>query len=122
MRLLFTILFALNFTSGKAQKIGTWYRTVTEENKPLHYLIFLDSNNCSLKIPARNHADAMVKQKRDVNLTYRIENDTIYFSATEPIKHDSLIQRFLNSRFIVDTQGRLYDYNSDFTYLDKEIV
>lgn len=122
MRLLLTLLFAFTLTCGTAQKIGAWYRTVSEENKPIHYLIFLDNKNCRLTIPARNHANAMVRQKRDIHLTYTKKDDTIYFSVTEPVEGNSLIQRFLDSRFTTDTQGWLYDNKSDYTYLDKDIV
>ncbi|WP_207434236.1 hypothetical protein [Sabulibacter ruber] len=122
MRLLLTLFFALTFTCGTAQKIGAWYRTVSEENKPIHYLIFLDSKNCRLAVPARNHADAMVRQKRDFHLTYTKKDDTIYFSATEPVENDSLIQRFLDSRFTTNTQNKLHDFVSDYTYIDKNLV
>ncbi len=64
----------------------------------------------------------MVRQKSDFHLTYTKKNDTIYFSATEPIEDDSLIQRFLDSRFITNTQDRLYDLVSDYTYIDKILV
>ena len=127
MRLYLTIFLLLVFSHSKSQKQNVEYRTVTEPDLPLHYLIFSDSGKCTLKI-SLNHGQAMafglLNEKPPYNFRYKTENDTTTITADQWVYADSgrLTGRLLKARFISKKDGELYDCNSAYSYFDRKYI
>jgi hypothetical protein len=122
MRTSLTIFLGLLINYGTAQQLNINYRTATDSTERLHHLVFVDKSNCKLIYPIRNHGDAMFLQKREFNLTYRVSQDTITFQGGEMDSNNRIIERLMNSKFVITGDRKIFDIVSGYTYVDSELI
>jgi hypothetical protein len=122
MKTSLTIFLGLLINYGAAQQLNINYRTATDSTEKLHYLVFTDKSNCRVIYPIRNHSDAMVPQKREFNLTYRVSLDTITFQGKDLDSNNKTIGRLLKSKFIVTGDRQILDIVSGYAYVDSELI
>jgi hypothetical protein len=123
MKPLLIIFFGLSYSYGLAQELNINYRaTAIDSIERFHYLLFTDNSNCKLIYPIQNHGDAMVRQQREFDLTYRVSHDTITFQGTDLDSANPTINRLLKSKFLISEEKLIFDPISGCTYVDNELV
>jgi hypothetical protein len=108
-----------------AQKIGIEYRTSIDSSESLHYLSFKRDGTVSIRFwrgPGVYFHDQI---QTSITYYYKKIGDTIKINTNSNdinLKDNPVIQRILNSKFILTPKGYLYDFNSGFTYVDNKLT
>ncbi len=119
---LFLLLIVMFFTAT-AQKSGIEYRTWTERDFPVHFLQFIDNDDCMVSMPYRNHGEAMMGRKTQFELKYSNNADTItFFIKDEKDAEIPIIKRLVKGKYVIKDKNNISDLNSGTVYFNRKKV
>jgi len=113
-RLVFVL--SLGMIDAMSQTKDIEYRTVREDDRPIHYLVFDGKQTCTLVFPTPH-----IGRGERFSFKYQVRHDTITFAGSIN-DSDSLKKRILDSHFVIKSKKELYDCVSGLPYIDKKLI
>lgn len=121
MRIPILISLLLLVCSLSAQQNNIHYRTVTDSNLALHFLVFSGDSQCRVIFPLTTSAEAMMRKYEEFEVKYRVINDTLSLYDL-PDTDYPIMEQLEAARFVLQDDQTLFDCISGYTYFDKQAV
>lgn len=119
------IIFLFVSALVNAQKIGAEFITAIDSTEAKHYLIFNRNNTVTVRYPIGPGVHFDCNSYKPMTFGYLIINDTINIKMIEDTSVTPLNctgKRILNSIFVIKSKNELYDVNSGYVYVNKELA